>query len=215
VAKKNLFAPFRSYFSPTNRTVGLFSVPVGQEANLLTKVQHAAELAKSLRMPPLDKGELYVYTCFMSDFSPEAKLAIANQIPATCMGLHIRRASRILTQMYDVALRPMGLEANQFTLLVAIHLFQSVPITRLAQELFTDQTTMTRNVKLLAKQGLVVITPGKDRRIKLISLTTEGQTALEQALPVWEQVQTELMQQFGKQNWQTLLSLLSELKKLS
>jgi DNA-binding MarR family transcriptional regulator len=151
----------------------------------------------------------------MSNSSPETKLAIAAQVPATCMGLHIRRASRILTQVYDAALRPIGLEANQFTLLVAIHLFESVPITRLAQELFADQTTMTRNVKLLEKQGLVAITPGKDRRIKLVSLTTEGQAVLIQALPIWEQVQEELMQHFDKQKWQTLLSLLSEVKTLS
>ncbi|MDX2215164.1 MAG: MarR family winged helix-turn-helix transcriptional regulator [Oculatellaceae cyanobacterium bins.114] len=151
----------------------------------------------------------------MSDFSPGAKLAIARQVPVTCMGLHIRRASRILTQMYDAALRPTGLEMNQFTLLVAIHLFESVPITRLAQELFTDQTTMTRNVKLLEKQGLVAIAPGKDRRIKLVSLTTDGEAALEQTLPLWEQVQVDLMQQIGEQKWQTLLSLLAEVKSLS
>ncbi len=131
------------------------------------------------------------------------------------MGLHIRRASRILTNVYDTAFRPIGLEGNQFTLLVAIHLFESVPITRLAQELFTDQTTMTRNVKLLEKQGLVAIAPGTDRRIKLVSLTTEGQTVLKQALPIWEQVQAELTQYFGKQKWQTLLSLLAEVKTLS
>jgi DNA-binding MarR family transcriptional regulator len=151
----------------------------------------------------------------MGKFSSEAKLAIANQVPANCMGLHIRRASRILTQVYDAALRPTGLEVNQFTLLVAIHLFESVPITQLAQELFADQTTMTRNVKLLEKQGLVAITPGKDRRIKLVSLTTEGQAVLTLALPLWEQAQMKLMQHFGEQKWQTLLSLLSEVKTLS
>lgn len=151
----------------------------------------------------------------MSKNSFKAKLAIANQVPATCMGLHIRRASRILTQVYDAALRPTGLEVNQFTLLVAIHLFESVPITQLAQELFSDQTTMTRNVKLLEKQGFVALTPGKDRRIKLVSLTAEGQAVLVQALPLWEQAQAELMHQFGEQNWQTLLSLLSEVKTLS
>jgi DNA-binding MarR family transcriptional regulator len=131
------------------------------------------------------------------------------------MGLHIRRASRILTQVYDAALRPTGLELNQLTLLVAIHLFEAVSITQLAQTLFADQTTVTRNVKLMEKRGLVTVNPGEDRRIKLVSLTTEGQTVLEQALPLWEQVQAELMQQFGEQKWQTLLSLLSEVKKLS
>lgn len=131
------------------------------------------------------------------------------------MELHISRASRILIQMYDTALRPTGLSGNQFTLLVAIHLFESVSITRLAQELFADQTTMTRNVRLLEKHGLVVITRGKDRRVKLVSLTIEGQELLTQALPLWEAIQTELMHRFGEEKWQDLLSLLSEIKTLS
>ena len=123
----------------------------------------------------------------MSDYLSTSQLAIADQIPATCMGLHIRRASRILTQIYDSALRPASLVLNQFTLLVAIHLFEAVPITQLAQELFTDQTTLTRNIKLLEKRGLVVINPGTDRRIKLVSLTVAGKVTLEQAIPLWEQ----------------------------
>jgi DNA-binding MarR family transcriptional regulator len=104
---------------------------------------------------------------------------------------------------------------TQFTLLVAIHLLEPVPITQLAQELFTDQTTLTRNIKLLEKRGLVAINPGEDRRIKLASLTVEGQAVLEQALPLWEQAQVEVRQHFGQEKWQTLLSLLSEVKALS
>ncbi|WNZ25423.1 winged helix-turn-helix transcriptional regulator [Leptolyngbya sp. NK1-12] len=148
----------------------------------------------------------------MSNQSPKIKLTEVSQVPATCMGMHIRRASRILTQVYDAALRPVELVLNQFTLLVAIHLVESTPITRLAQELFTDQTTLTRNLKLLEKRGLVAIEPGEDRRVRWVSLTPEGQTILAQALPLWEQAQAEVMQHFGQQQWQTLLSLLSEVK---
>lgn len=151
----------------------------------------------------------------MSNQSSEAKLTEVSQVSATCMAMHIRRASRIVTQVYDAALRPVGLVVNQFTLLVAIHLVVSTPITRLAQELFTDQTTLTRNLKLLKKRGLVVIEPGEDQRVKLVSLTTEGQAILAQALPLWEQAQAEVMQHFEQQQWQTLLSLLSDIKKVS
>jgi DNA-binding MarR family transcriptional regulator len=150
----------------------------------------------------------------MSDFASNLQLAVVEQVPATCMGLHIRRASRILTQVYDAAFRPIDLVQTQFTLLVAIHLFESVPITHLAEELFADQTTLTRNIKVLEKRGLVTITPGADRRIKLVSLTAEGQAVLEQAMPLWEQAQAKLMQQFGQQKWQMLLSLLAEVKTL-
>jgi DNA-binding MarR family transcriptional regulator len=151
----------------------------------------------------------------MSNQFTEANLAKVMQVPATCMGMHVRRASRIVTQVYDAALRPVGLAVNQFTLLVAIHLVESTPITRLAVELFTDQTTLTRNLKILEKRGLVAIAPGEDRRVKLVSLTTEGEAVLAEAIPLWEQAQTEVMQQFGEEKWQTLLSLLSDLTAVS
>ena len=150
----------------------------------------------------------------MSNPSSNSNLVGVSQIPATCMGLHIRRASRIITQVYDAALRPLELVVNQFTLLASIHLFESVPITRLAQELFVDQTTLTRNLKLLEKRGLVAIKPGEDRRVKWVSLTIEGETVLAEALPLWEQAQAEVKRHFGQQDWQTLLSLLSEVKNV-
>jgi DNA-binding MarR family transcriptional regulator len=150
----------------------------------------------------------------MSDRNPQANLVKVSRVPATCMGLNIRRASRILTQIYDTALRPVELVLNQFTLLVAIHLVEFTSITRLAEELFADQTTITRNLKLLEKRGLVAIEPGSDRRVKLVSLTDEGRTILAQALPLWEKAQTEAQEQFGQQKWQALLSLLSDLKAL-
>lgn len=148
----------------------------------------------------------------MSNQRPQANLAEVSQVPASCMGMHVRRASRIITQVYDAALRPVGLVLNQFTLLVSIRLVEPTPITRLAQTLFTDQTTLTRNLKVLEKRGLVAIEPGEDRRVKLVSLTDEGQAVLAEALPLWKQAQAEVMQHFGQQNWQTLLSLLSDVK---
>jgi DNA-binding MarR family transcriptional regulator len=150
----------------------------------------------------------------MSDRIPQTNLARADRVPANCMGWHIRRASRILTQIYDTALRPVGLVLNQFTLLVAIHLVKSVSVTCLAKELFVDQTTLTRNLKILEKRGLVLIEPGSDRRVKLVSLTDEGRTALDRALPLWEKAQAEASEKFGQQKWQALLSLLSDLKTL-
>lgn len=146
----------------------------------------------------------------MSESNPQLNLTKVSLIPKSCMGMHIRRASRIVTQIYDTALRPLGLVLNQFTLLVAIHLVESTPVTRLAQELFTDQTTLTRNLKVLEKRGLVVIEPGEDRRIRLVSLTPEGCALLAQALPLWEQAQADVQARFGQQRSQELLSLLCD-----
>ena len=48
----------------------------------------------------------------MGGESSEAALAGARSVPATCLGLHVRRASRIITQIYDPALEPAGLALN-------------------------------------------------------------------------------------------------------
>jgi DNA-binding MarR family transcriptional regulator len=163
----------------------------------------------------LDKTDLYVYTYYMTPPSQPLDFTSVSQVPLTCMGMHVRRASRVVTQHYDEALRPIGLVLNQFTLLVALHLAKAVSVTRLAQELCTDQTTLTRNLKLLEKRGLIAIAPGRDRRVRLASLTPEGQHVLAQALPLWEQAQTVVQQRFGQQKTQALLSLLSDLTAIS
>jgi DNA-binding MarR family transcriptional regulator len=150
----------------------------------------------------------------MQDPISIANLARVRQVPLTCMGLHVRRASRILTQAYNEALHPVGLVLNQFTLLVAINLMGATAIGTLAQQLFTDQTTLTRNLKLLATKGLIKIEAGEDRRVRIVSLTDRGSEVLALALPLWEQVQADLADRFGASKWQALLSLLSDITAL-
>jgi DNA-binding MarR family transcriptional regulator len=66
--------------------------------------------------------------------------------PSSCACLHLRQASRRVTQLFDDALRPVGLRATQFTLLTAVHRLGPVPIQQLAQRLVMDRTTLTRNL---------------------------------------------------------------------
>ncbi len=144
----------------------------------------------------------------------EAALERVRIVPATCLGLHVRRASRIVTQIYDAALQPAGLAMNQFSLLVAIHLLDGLPMARLAQELDCDQTTLSRNLRPLLRQGWVVIQPGQDRRVRQVSLTPGGREVLEKALPLWERVQAELSEHYGPESWQALLGLLQRTRTL-
>lgn len=151
----------------------------------------------------------------MSHQPPSPNWLEVSQIPKLCMGMHVRRASRLVTQCYDAALRPTGLAINQFTLLVSIYLVESVSISDLAQALYTDQTTLTRNLKLLERRGWIAIEPGRDRRVKLVSLTESGQAILAEAMPLWQQAQAEVQQHFGSEKWQTLLSLLGDFTTLA
>jgi DNA-binding MarR family transcriptional regulator len=78
-------------------------------------------------------------------------------------------------------------------------------MTRLADTLVMDRTTLNRDLKPLVRDGLIVVSPGEDRRIRLIDLTDAGNAKLEEGLPVWKELQNDFYQAFGKKGWKSLM----------
>jgi len=138
------------------------------------------------------------------------QLTLLQKVETDCTCFNLRKASRVVTQLFDRVLHPSGLLVNQFTLLSAISLAGSIAIARLAQELVMDRTTLTRNLKPLERRGLIKIEPGLDRRMRIVSLTAEGQATLAKALPLWEIAQARAIENLGQERWRTLLSHLSD-----
>jgi DNA-binding MarR family transcriptional regulator len=96
------------------------------------------------------------------------------EVAAGCACKNLRRTARAVTQLYDETLRPSGLRVTQFTLLVAVAVSQPVPITRLADALALDRTTLARDLKPLTERGLVEVAAGEDRRVRVVRLTRQG-----------------------------------------
>ena len=128
----------------------------------------------------------------------------------TCLCHHLRKADRVVRQIYDEALRPLGLKATQFTLLNAILLREPVKQNVLAECTVTDRTTLTRNLSSLERQGLVQCQQGADRRVKEISLTLKGTQLLTESYPYWEKAQTKTEKLLGKEELSQLLTELNE-----
>jgi DNA-binding MarR family transcriptional regulator len=133
-------------------------------------------------------------------------------VNATCVCFNLRRATRAVTQLYDDALRPSGLRVTQFSLLVILHSGGPISISELAQQSGTDRTTLTRNAALLQSEGFVKIDTGADARVRLVSLTSAGARAVEDAYPRWAVVQEALSRQVGAD---VLGRLLRDLTSLS
>lgn len=61
-----------------------------------------------------------------------------------------------------------------------------------------DRTTMASNLKPLAREGLVTIEPSAvDRRARIVTLTPEGLSRVQEALPLWRAVQARFEETFG------------------
>jgi len=126
-----------------------------------------------------------------------------------CVCTCLRRAARAATQLYDGAFRPAGYRATQVGILSALSQLGPVTLSGLAEETVTDRTTLTRNLKLLEKKGLVCLEPGKDRRERRVCLTKRGGRVLEETRPAWAAVQEKMIRRIGKGRFERLVSDLS------
>jgi DNA-binding MarR family transcriptional regulator len=127
-----------------------------------------------------------------------------------CLCATIRRASRALSQVYENALRPVGLRGSQFTILQALARTGEITQGRLGQILAMDSTTLTRTLKIMGRNGWIAKQPGKDRREWRIRLSKAGHIQFQRATPYWEKVQTEMRDQLGDR-WDGLMKLTNDL----
>jgi DNA-binding MarR family transcriptional regulator len=134
----------------------------------------------------------------------------AKLIGDTCIGLHVRRAARRITRMYDAALSPVGLTIGQFSLLTQLAGGGSWGMQPLADALGTDRTSLTAMLKPLEKRQLVASSPDPgDGRVRQLALTAAGTHILEQAGPLWGGAQQGVTELLGADGASDLRSTLA------
>ncbi len=106
-----------------------------------------------------------------------------------CVCTAARRRSRDLTRAFEKAMRGSGVRGTQFTLLATLVQTGPIPTTRLADFQGLERTTLTRNLALLVRDGLVQIHEGEDRRVRKVAITPAGEEAARRAYPYWKTAQ--------------------------
>lgn len=130
-----------------------------------------------------------------------------------CACFSARKTARLLTQHYDKHLRPTRLRATQYTLLYALtQIGKAVSLNFLSDVLGMERTTLTRNLQILEKQGYVYVESGKDRRTRLIGLTSQGALAFQKAYPFWKKAQTLVAEHMSPEMLKTLAITASQIK---
>jgi DNA-binding MarR family transcriptional regulator len=106
-----------------------------------------------------------------------------------CLCLASRRAARGLTRAFDRQLRPHGIRATQFSILVMLLMRGPLRIGELAEYLGLERTTLTRNLAVIEEKGWVAIRPGDDARARVVAVTKKGQAAVTAARAAWRKAQ--------------------------
>jgi DNA-binding MarR family transcriptional regulator len=120
----------------------------------------------------------------------------------TCGSL--RKASRRISQFYDLALAPVGIKSTQFSILAEVargSLEGPVTMCELATSMVMDRSTLGHNLRPLERDALLELHLVKtDRRKRHVCLTRKGRETLQRAQRLWQTAESRIEEIFGKRD---------------
>lgn len=132
-------------------------------------------------------------------------------LPCTCGTL--RRASRAVTNLYDLVLAPSGLRLTQFLVLKSLHERGQIAQCDFARDQDIAVETLSRRFGALRRKHLVEMRLGERHGERIYSLTADGQQAYLSALPYWERAQERLRNVLGSSDMRTLLDICERVRQ--
>ena len=133
-----------------------------------------------------------------------------------CFSLKMRQANRVLTGHYDAYLKEQGITVAQFSIMRSLWYMKSTSQKELQEVLVLQQTTLTRNLKLLIRDGYVRTTIShEDARVNLVTLTEEGKALFLEAQKEWKKAQLNLSSQLGEDLSKQLLTVADAIIELA
>ncbi len=140
---------------------------------------------------------------------------IAETTAGACLATRVRQLSRIVTRVYDDAMRPLGITASQYTLLAQLAARDSITAVEIGHELDIEKSTLSRNLKRLLALGHINMDPPAGRRGRGLHLTVKGQAILKDAFPIWQDAQKRAVAVMGADSRNVLDGLLAQAEKLA
>jgi DNA-binding MarR family transcriptional regulator len=140
---------------------------------------------------------------------------IAEMTSGACLATRVRQLSRIVTRVYDDAMRPLGITASQYTLLAQLAARDSITAVEIGHDLDIEKSTLSRNLKRLLALGHINMDPPAGRRGRGLHLTPKGQAILMDAFPVWQDAQKRTVAAIGIESRGMLDNLLNQAEKLA
>jgi DNA-binding MarR family transcriptional regulator len=123
--------------------------------------------------------------------------AMIDKVASECVAVRLRILNRVITNIYDDALRPIDLKVSQMNILVAAAKLGTARPIEVCEHLHLDVSTLSRNVERMKARGWLEVVQGEDGRAQPFRLTPQGRRLLEKAVPAWSEAQQQVKRVLG------------------
>jgi DNA-binding MarR family transcriptional regulator len=127
----------------------------------------------------------------------ERMQGMIDKIVGECVAVRLRMLNRVITNLYDNALRPLELKVSQMNILVAAAKMGTARPMEVCEYLHLDVSTLSRNVERMKARGWLEVVPDEDGRSQPFQLTSQGRKLLEKAIPAWAEAQEQVTKVLG------------------
>ena len=123
---------------------------------------------------------------------------LTDTIAGECIAVRMRMLNRVVTNIYDDALRPLGVKVSQMNILVAAGKMGTARPAEVCEALHLGVSTLSRNVERMKARGWLEVIPDEDGRAQPFRLTNEGRKLVEKAAPEWKKAQQQAKALLGE-----------------
>jgi DNA-binding MarR family transcriptional regulator len=121
-----------------------------------------------------------------------------DKVASECVAVRLRMLNRVVTNIYDDALRSLDLKVSQMNILVAAAKMGTARPVDVCEHLHLDVSTLSRNVERMKARGWLEVVPDEDGRSQPFRLTPQGRKLLDKAIPASTEAQQQVRQVLGK-----------------
>jgi len=105
--------------------------------------------------------------------------AAVDEIVSNCLAVRVRMLGRTVTSLYDHALEEHGVSIAQVNLMAALGKMGPCSPARIGEVLQLERSTVSRNLSLLMKHGLVEAVSANAKGVREVALTSSGRKKIE------------------------------------
>ena len=133
-------------------------------------------------------------------------------LATSCIAGRLRLLNRVITNLYDDALRPLGVKLSQGNILAVTAKLGVARPAQVCEILELDTSTLSRTVDRMVENGWLEILPDEDGRSHPLRLTHQGRRLMEKAIPAWERAQAEARKLLGDDGLRLLDAAIQRIK---
>lgn len=125
-------------------------------------------------------------------------LKFIETVSRECLAGRVRILNRVITGIYDKALRPHGIKVNQAGILILLSLVEQPTPGDICRRFRMEKSTVSRNIERMRKQGWIEAVKGEDSLSQVLRVTSKGKKLLSSIHGKWEKAQKEVSEFLGE-----------------